>query len=320
MLKKIEGNERLKKRLPSKNRLHFFLFFVFISFSFWISTKLSNSYTIEQTFSIEWINIPEGISISDNNKKLNTSITASGVEIILYRLFNNNLKIDLIRANFELDYLSLNLENQKFLIQQQLYSNTSLNQINPSLVKIKFSLLSEKKIPIIPKTRINLRAGYLTDSKPISKPDCILVRGPKILLDSIYYAETVAYNEEDVFKSISKKINLNPIEGINFSKDVVDIELSVSRYSEKEFNIPIELINQPEGVKVKLFPPEVKITATIPMSLIGNIRVSDFRLIADYNQILSEQTQKIELFIQKKPGGVKQIILEPTEVNYLIRK
>ena len=320
MLKKIEGNKRFKKRFPSKNRLHFFLFFVFISFSFWISTKLSNSYTIEQIFNIEWINIPESIVISENNKKLNTSITASGVEIILYRLFNNNLKIDLIQANFELDYLSLNLENQKFLIQQQLYSNTLLNQITPSLVKIKFSRLSEKKIPIIPKTRINLRAGYLTDSNVISKPDCIIVRGPKILLDSIYYAETIAYNQEDVYKSISKKINLSPIEGANFSKDFVDIELSVSRYSEKEFNIPIELINQPEGVKVKLFPPMTKVRATIPMSVIGNIRVSDFRLIADYNQILNGQTQKLELFIQKKPSSVKQIILEPNEVNYLIRK
>ena len=320
MLKKIEGNKRLKKRFPSKNRLHFFLFFVFISFSFWISTKLSNSYTIEQIFNIEWINIPESIVISENNKKLNTSITASGVEIILYRLFNNNLKIDLIQANFEIDYLSLNLENQKFLIQQQLYSNTLLNQFTPSLVKIKFSRLSEKKIPIIPKTRINLRAGYLTDSNVISKPDCIIVRGPKILLDSIYYAETIAYNQEDVYKSISKKINLSPIEGANFSKDFVDIELSVSRYSEKEFNIPIELINQPEGVKVKLFPPKTKVRATIPMSVIGNIRVSDFRLIADYNQILNGQTQKLELFIQKKPSGVKQIILEPNEVNYLIRK
>ena len=320
MLKKIEGNKRFKKRFPSKNRLHFFLFFVFISFSFWISTKLSNSYTIEQIFNIEWINIPESIVISENNKKLNTTITASGVEIILYRLFNNNLKIDLIQANFELDYLSLNLENQKFLIQQQLYSNTLLNQITPSLVKIKFSRLSEKKIPIIPKTRINLRAGYLTDSNVISKPDCIIVRGPKILLDSIYYAETITYNQEDVYKSISKKINLSPIEGVNFSKDFVDIELSVSRYSEKEFNIPIELINQPEGVKVKLFPPMTKVRATIPMSVIGNIRVSDFRLIADYNQILNGQTQKLELLIQKKPSSVKQIILEPNEVNYLIRK
>ena len=58
----------------------------------------------------------------------------------------------------------------------------------------------------------------------------------------------------------------------------------------------------------------------MPMTIIGNVGVSDFSLIADYNQILNGQTQKLELFIQKKPSGVKQIILEPKEVNYLIRK
>ena len=56
------------------------------------------------------------------------------------------------------------------------------------------------------------------------------------------------------------------------------------------------------------------------MTIIGNVGVSDFRLIADYNKILDGQTQKLELYVQKKPAGVKQIILEPKEVNYLIRK
>ena len=320
MLKGTEGNSRFKKKLPSKNRLRFFLFFVFISFSFWLSTKLSNSYTVEQTFNIEWINIPEGVIITENNQKLNTSITASGIEIILYRLFDDILKIDLNQADFGLEIFELNVENQKFFILQQLYNNTSLNLINPSSIKIKFSRLSEKILPIFPRTKINLRAGYLIDYGVIVKPDCVIIRGPKMLLDSIYFAETVTYYEEDVFKSILKKVNLKPIQGVKFSEDVVDIELSVSRYSEKELNIPIELINQPKGTKVKLFPSKSKIRATIPMTIIGNVGVSDFRLIADYNKILDGQTQKLELYVQKKPAGVKQIILEPKEVNYLIRK
>ena len=151
-------------------------------------------------------------------------------------------------------------------------------------------------------------------------PDSVIIRGSKVLLDSIYFVETETYYEEDVFKSISKKVNLKPIQGVNFSKGKVDIELSVSRYSEKELNIPIELINQPKGIKVKLFPANSKIRATIPMKIIGNVGISDFRLIADYNKILDGQTQKLELYVQKKPAGVKQIILEPKEVNYLIRK
>ena len=320
MLKEIKGDKRFKKRLPSKKRFRFFLFFVFISFSFWLSTKLSNSYTVEQTFNIEWINIPEGVIIPDNDQKLNTSITASGVEIILYRLFDDFLKIDLSQAEFGREIFELNVENQKFFIRQQLYNNTSLNQTNPSFFKIKFSRLSEKKLPVFPQTIINLRAGYLTDYAVISKPDSIIIRGPKILLDSINFAETVIYFEEDVFKSISKKVNLKPIQGVNFSKSEVEIELSVSRYSEKELNIPIELINKPQEIKVKLFPAQSKIRATMPMTIIGNVGVSDFRLIADYNKILNGQTQKLELYVLKKPTGVKQIILEPKEVNYLIRK
>ena len=320
MLKRIEGNKRYKKRLPSKNRLRFFLFFIFISFSFWISTKLSNSYKVQQTFNIEWINIPEGVIISENNHKLNVSIKASGIEIILYRLFYNILKIDLNQADFGREIFELNTENQKFFIQKQLYNNTSLNLISPSFFKIKFSRLSEKKLPVFPRTKINLRAGYLIDSNIITKPDCVIVRGPKILLDSIFFTETVTYYEEDVFKSISQKLSLKPIKGVYFSNGMVNIELSVSRYSEKELNIPIELINKPQGVKVKLFPPKSKIRATIPMEIIGTVGVSDFRLIADYDNILHGQTQKLELLIQKKPARVKQIILEPKEVNYLIRK
>ena len=320
MIKGTEGNSRFKKKLPSKNRLRFFLLFVFISFSFWLSTKLSNSYTVEQTFNIEWINIPEGVIIPNNDQKLNTSITASGIEILLYRLFNDILKIDINQADFGREIFELNVENQKFFILQQLYNNTSLNLINPSSFKIKYSRLNEKKLPVFPRTKINLRAGYLTDYGVISKPDSVIIRGPKVLLDSIYFVETEIYYEKDVFKSISKKINLKPIQGVNFSKAIVDIEVSVSRYSEKELNIPIELINQPNGIKVKLFPAKSKIRATIPMKIIGNVGVSDFRLIADYNKILEGQTQKLELYVQKKPAGVKQIILEPKEVNYLIRK
>ena len=194
MLKGTEGNSRFKKKLPSKNRLRFFLLFVFISFSFWLSTKLSNSYTVEQTFNIEWINIPEGVIIPNNDQKLNTSITASGIEIILYRLFNDILKIDINQADFGREIFELNVENQKFFILQQLYNNTSLNQISPSTFKIKYSRLNEKKLPVFPRTKINLRAGYLTDYGVISKPDSVIIRGPKVLLDSIYFVFLVKKN------------------------------------------------------------------------------------------------------------------------------
>ena len=74
MINKGKEIEVFLEKLPSRGRLRFFLFFVLISFFFWTSTKLSKTYTLEQSFSINWNDIPEGIIISDKEYKLNTSI------------------------------------------------------------------------------------------------------------------------------------------------------------------------------------------------------------------------------------------------------
>ena len=101
-----------------------------------MSTKLSNSYTVEQTFNIEWINIPEGVIIPDNNQKLNTSITASGIEIILYRLFDDILKIDLNQADFGREIFELNVENQKFFISNNFITTHHLIKLIHPLLKL----------------------------------------------------------------------------------------------------------------------------------------------------------------------------------------
>ena len=77
MISKGKEIETFLKKMPSKGRFRFFLLFVFVSFFFWISTKLSNTYTIEQTFSINWIDIPPGIIITDKLYRLNATIKAS---------------------------------------------------------------------------------------------------------------------------------------------------------------------------------------------------------------------------------------------------
>ena len=137
--------EVLLEKLPSKGRLRFFLIFVFISFFFWISTKLSNTYTIEQSFSINWNDVPEGIIILDKEYKLNTSIKASGIEVMIYRLFLNELNVSLKEAKFSSTKGVVNTERQYFFVEQQLFNNTILNQISPVSLEFEYSNLEKKK-------------------------------------------------------------------------------------------------------------------------------------------------------------------------------
>ena len=320
MSNKSKKFERFFGILPSKGRFRFFLFFVLLSFTFWISTKLSNTYTLDQSFSINWIDVPEGIILHSNNKQIKASITASGIDILIYRLINKSLNISLERGKFDSKIGDVSIENQQFSIQNQFFGNTKLNFITPKSLDFDFSILDDKVVAVLPNVQINLRAGYLSDTPIKIIPDSILVRGPKSILDTLGSIKTKYIKVEDVYENLTKKISLQLIPEIQLSESSANIKLSVSRYSEKEFTLVIGLINTPKGIKVKLFPPKAKIKATLPLSVLRNVKASDFNLVVDYNDIEKKDSEKLQLKMIEQPPSIKKIIFDPQRVNYLIRK
>ena len=320
MSKKSKTFESFFGILPSKGRFQFFLFFVLLSFTFWISTKLSNTYTVDQSFSINWINVPEGIIPHSNNKEINASITASGIDILIYRLINKSLNISLEQGKFDSRIGGVSIENQQFSIQNQFFGNTKLNFISPKSLDFNFSILDNKVVAIIPNIQINFRAGYLSDAPMKIVPDSILVRGPKSILDTLGSIKTKYIEVEDVYESLSKKIILQLIPEIQLSESSANIKLSVSRYSEKEFTLGIGLINIPKGIKVKLFPPKAKIRVTLPLSVLRTVKASDFNLVVDYNDIEKKDSEKLQLIMIQQPPSIKKLIFDPQRVNYLIRR
>ena len=320
MSKKSKTFESFFGILPSKGRFQFFLFFVLLSFTFWISTKLSNTYTVDQSFSINWINVPKGIIPHSNNKEINASITASGIDILIYRLINKSLNISLERGKFDSKIGDVSIENQQFSIQNQFFGNTKLNFITPKSLDFDFSILDDKVVAVLPNVQINLRAGYLSDTPIKILPDSILVRGPKSILDTLGSIKTKYIKVEDVYENLTKKISLQLIPEIQLSESSANIKLSVSRYSEKEFTLVIGLINTPKGIRVKLFPPKAKIKATLPLSVLRNVKASDFNLVVDYNDIEKKDSEKLQLKMIEQPPSIKKIIFDPQRVNYLIRK
>ncbi len=320
MSNKFKKFEHFFGILPSKGRFQFFLFFVLLSFTFWISTKLSNTYTVDQSFSINWINVPEGIILHSNNKKIKASITASGIDILIYRLINKSLNISLEQGKFGIKVGDVSIENQQFSIQNQFFENTKLNFITPTSLDFDFSILDEKVIAVVPNVQINLRAGYLSDAPIKIIPDSILVRGPKSILDTLGLIKTKYIEVEDVYESLIKTISLQLIPEIQLSESSANIKLSVSRHSEKEFTLGIGLINIPKGIRVKLFPPKAKIRATLPLSVLRTVKASDFNLVVDYNDIEKKDSEKLQLIMIEQPPSIKKLIFDPERVNYLIRK
>ena len=320
MFNNPKGLESFLEVLPSKRRFRFFLFFLLLSFTFWTSTKLSNTYIVEESFSIIWINIPNGIIPSSENQQMNVSISASGIEILIYRLINKSINISLSQADFSREKGLVDLRGQEFFIQKQFFENTKLNILNPLFLEFKFSRLEEKVFTVVPQIEINLRAGYLIDSSLKVTPDSILVRGPKSILDTLNSIQSESIIADDLYENFRKKVSLRSIPEIQLSESKVTVEVAVSRYTEKEFLLNVEVINLPLGTRVKLFPPKAKVRVTLPLSVLRTIKASDFNLVVDYNNIFKDAEKKLDLIMIRRPSSVKKVILEPKKVNYLIRK
>ena len=320
MFNNPKGLESFLEVLPSKGRLRFFLFFLLLSFTFWTSTKLSNTYIVEESFSIIWTNIPNGIIPSSENQQMNVSISASGIEILIYRLINKSINISLSQADFSREKGLVDLRGQEIFIQKQFFENTKLNILNPLFLEFKFSRLEEKVFTVVPQIEINLRAGYLIDSSLKVTPDSILVSGPKSILDTLNSIQSESIIADDLYENFRKKVNLRSIPEIQLSESKVTVEVAVSRYTEKEFLLNVEVINLPLGTRVKLFPPKAKVRVTLPLSVLRTIKTSDFNLVVDYNNIFKDVEKKLDLIMIRRPSSVKKVILEPKKVNYLIRK
>ena len=279
MFNNPKGLESFLEVLPSKGRLRFFLFFLLLSFTFWTSTKLSNTYIVEESFSIIWTNIPNGIIPSSENQQMNVSISASGIEILIYRLINKSINISLSQADFSGEKGLIDLRGQDFFIKKQFFENTKLNILNPLFLEFKFSRLEEKVFTVVPQIEINLRAGYLIDSSLKVTPDSILVRGPKSILDTLNSIQSESIIADDLYENFRKKVSLRSIPEIQLSESKVTVEVAVSRYTEKEFLLNVEVINLPLGTRVKLFPPKAKVRVTLPLSVLRTIKTSDFNFL-----------------------------------------
>lgn len=314
------GIEKVIKRLPDKSRFRLFLLFVLISFSFWTSTKLSKEYQVVQPFFVKWREVPKGIILTDDTAKINLTINASGIEILWYRLFEVELEVSLKEVDFSSSDIVLNFKENYFSIQEQLLNASKLIQISPSLYNLKYSRMSSKWVNIAPQTSIQLRPGYLGEEKIKVMPDSVLVHGPKSILDTLKKIQTLDFKASDVHKVIDQKIGFKSISGLKFENDQTRLYWPVLQYSEKTLKITIKIINLPSGEKIKLFPPQVSLRVTLPLSLVSTLEAADFSIAVDYNDIFENKPSVLELKLLKHPSSVKKTIWDPKSVNYLIRK
>ena len=316
---KLRIDHKILKFLKTIN-FSFFIFFLIISCFFWIVTKFSNNYKFNKDFYINWINIPETIVVEDQQKKISILLSASGFEIMLYKFFKNNIDLSLDKdVTYNNNIAQVNINKKLYEIENQLFENNKIEDLISKNILFNYSVLSRKKVPIFFDKNISFRPGYLNVGEFSLIPDSIFVVGPMSIIDTLKRVKTILYKKKDIYKSINEEIELLTLDNLFYNKNEVKISSTVKKYSEKEFKIPIRILNLPDSIKLKLFPNYVSLKAIISLDDYNKIINDDFIITADY-KLLNSNFSNLSLILVKYPKNVKNINWHPKTVNYLIRK
>lgn len=312
---------RLNKRVVT------FLFCLLVSTFFWVMMSLSKEYTIELNFPVSYINIPSHKVITNTlPETIDIEIKSSGFNLLIYKFKRNKetLLIDIkdakalaIKNNY---YLLTNLRIDK--ITSQFNNDIKVIKIYPDTILFNFNKKITKKVPVKSNLKINFdNVNQHCDAIKLS-PEFIFISGSANLIERINYVETEPKILNSVEDSLTIKLNILKTPGLalmELSQLSVQAKVKVTKYTEANIELPIEIENLPAGYGLKLFPDKVSIKYNVAFQNYEKINALQFHAVVDYLKI-EPGSNKLKIQLLKFPEEIKSVKMNPEKVEYIIRK
>ena len=137
-------------------------------------------------------------------------------------------------------------------------------------------------------------------------------------LDTLQEALTQFTEVKKGNKTVQRTVALRPIAGVNLVPTTVTVTLPIEEYTEKSLNIPIICKGVPHHYKVRLFPSEVTVTCSVPLSRFKALSESQFEITIDYNELEQNASGSCYVHLTRKPEWVHTPTLLPTQVEFLL--
>ncbi len=128
----------------------------------------------------------------------------------------------------------------------------------------------------------------------------------------------------DVHKNIYKELDLKlPPKNSNviLNTTKVIVKANVDKFTEGSFNIPVTIINKPEGIKINTFPNTIEVIYQAGLSNYNKITKNSFLIVYDYKQYEKDTlTRFLTPIIKQKSEFISSLKINPSQIEFLIQK
>ncbi|MCD8042660.1 MAG: YbbR-like domain-containing protein [Tannerellaceae bacterium] len=300
-----------------------FLFFVLLSFGFWVSLSLQQEYELTITIPVRYKNIPPDITfIHTPPDRVVARVKDKGSVLLNYsfgRTFSP-IEINMRETSGHTGSLEVQTRDVEYDISKQLIGSTQLQTFEPSEIKVEYSQRAHKPVPVAFNGSILTQEGYALSGEITITPDIVEVFSNKEAIDTILTAQTVYTEIKNVTKPISRIIKLQASEGTAFEPEMVTINIPVEEFTEKSFEIPVRFIRVPSNLIIRAFPSMVKVNVHVPLSRYKDLTADEFAIEVDYGYLEENTTGVLSIDLTKKPEWASITTLQPDRIEFIFEQ
>lgn len=315
--------ERLKTGLK-KRKVKVFLLFLLFSTLAWLVNNLSQTFVSTTSFTLEYSDPPlDFLLVEIPAKSIDVRLKAVGFRFMSFEIRKQHIKVDLSKISTKNGRYYISPKVFRKQISNQLSKSMELVQMEDDTLFLDLIKLVSKEVPVIARANIDLAANYTLASKVKVTPKTVTLRGPKNEIDTINSVRTSYVELVDVSTDFSKNVSLLLPKMLASSKvdpSAVRVSGEVFRFSEQVVSIPIEMINVPDSVRVRMFPDRVDVLCQGKISELKTIESKDFRVIGDYNAISVDSQNRLPIVLDSFPSSLSKAILQKKEIEFILRR
>jgi len=316
----------VKKILSGLNRrkVKVFSLFLLCSFLAWFISNLSDTYESRSNFILNFRNLPDTLLLGKHSEEqIEVKMRTSGFQFLYYNFFKKRINIDVSDVKYQNGNYVLDEDELKKQIDQQLSQNISLLDLDRRLLTVDLYQVEARKVPIRANLSLQLEQNHILEGNLQIEPDSVMIKGPSAEIDTIKELWTAPIQLNNVSTDFTTEALLNFPKGLEnsvFSESRVTVNGKVAKFSEKVFDVPVRMINFPEGFQVKTFPSTVTVLCKAGVNRLKEITAADFEVVADYAQLQGTGNNTLFLKIINSPERVYDVKLQETTVNFVMEQ
>lgn len=271
---------------------------------------------------LSYVNIPKDkMLVNKEPTSLDLRVRDYGFNIARYRMLPPDLTIDVSEASEEGGKLVYDLEQQKQAILSQLNLDYDDATFLQDKLTIDFEQKEVKTVDVVSNIELGFSVGYSALEEIKLEPDSVKISGPSSVLDTLEEIGTVPVKINNISKDIKGNVKLDTegLENVTLFQDEVQFSLRTDKFTEGKVEIPIELINVPEGYNVVIFPKEVMVYYQVSLQDFDKIKPTSFKVVVDFRNTLPEEGYLLAQVVQK-PALVNNVRLSENRIQYVVKR